>query len=86
MQHVHLLSRNICLINTELFARVKKAQGYDETLKVIKDLLGKTEYKYYGLEHGILYKGTEKELVIAEIMYIAIIKRAHGVVSLVKRK
>lgn len=86
MQHVDSLSRNICLINTELIARVKKAQDDDETLKVIKDLLEKTEYKDYCLENGILYKGAEKKLVIPEIMDIEMIRRAHGVGHFGKKK
>lgn len=60
MQHVDSLSRNVCIINAELHARIGKAQDSDEALQAVKEVLKQNEYRDYYLENGIIYKGIEK--------------------------
>lgn len=86
MQHVDALSRNICLVNVELHARIKKAQDEDEKLKTIAAILKEKEYEDYYLESGVVYKGIEKKLVVPEIMDVEIIKRVHGMGHFGKKK
>lgn len=86
MQHVDALSRNICIVNTELHYRLKIAQEEDETLKVLKEILKEKEYEDYILENDIIYKGVEKKLVVPEGMDVEIIKMAHGMGHFGKKK
>ncbi|KAL0881567.1 hypothetical protein ABMA27_001398 [Loxostege sticticalis] len=86
MQHVDALSRNICFVNVELHARIKKAQEEDDGLKVVKEILKEKEYEDYFLENGVLYKGVEKKLVIPNTMDMEIVKKAHEIGHFGKKK
>lgn len=86
MQHVDSLSRNVLFVNTELHARIKKAQEEDEELKILREILQEKTYKDYYLENGIVYRGLEKKLVLPELMDLEIIRRTHGVGHFGKKK
>lgn len=86
MQHVDALSRNICIIQTELHFRIQKAQEDDEGLKAIKEVLKENNYEDYVLQNDVIYKGEDKKLVVPELMDLEIIRRAHSIGHFGKKK
>lgn len=78
MKHTDALSRNPYVAAVTLHDEVKQAQQLDDGLKAIIEILQNTTYKDYYLDNGLLYKGTEKRLVIPKSMENEIIRRAHA--------
>lgn len=80
MKHADALSRNpICMIITEITARIKQAQNEDEHITVLKKILETQNYQDYMIQNEILYKMKDgsKLIVVPKKMQYEIIRRNH---------
>ena len=65
MQHVYALSRFSCLVvESTLTHKLLEVQISDKWTKAIIEVLKHTRYAYFYLGDGILYKVSDKELIV----------------------
>lgn len=80
MRHADALSRHpICMMITEITARIKKAQNEDDYLRLIKKILETENYQDYIIQNEILYKKKDgsKLIVVPKNMQNEIIRKNH---------
>lgn len=80
VKHVDALSRfPVLVIEDTMLAMLKKKQGEEERLRLIKHTLETEKYDDYFVENGILMKqkNSKKLVVVPSCMYLEIIRNTH---------
>ncbi|XP_041565903.1 LOW QUALITY PROTEIN: uncharacterized protein LOC121467710, partial [Drosophila elegans] len=83
LKHVDCLSRypnRVMLVSLEITARIKNAQGKDEMLKAIMEILASRPYEGYKMKGGLVYKEINGNdlLVVPKVMEKYVIVDAHN--------
>jgi len=76
LKHVDCLSRypdRVMLVSSEITVRIKVAQGKDEMLKAIMEILTRCPYKGYKMKGGLVYKevnGNNEKLLSTTTVHV----------------
>lgn len=82
MKHVDTLSRYpVLIVQSELRARLQKAQQSDEHLKAVREILKERQYENFKIVGDLLYKHTNGQdlLVLPRCMEHEVITNAHNI-------